>query len=128
MMTFKFSKRSLNNLAGVHKDLQTVIREALSQTDIDFVVLEGLRDAERQKKLKAAGASTTLRSRHLTGHAVDVGAWVAGTIRWNYELYEQLAKTVKQAAKDCDVPIEWGGDWKSFKDGGHFQLPRKYYP
>ena len=29
---------------------------------------------------------------------------------------------MKQAAKELGVNIVWGGDWKSFKDGPHFQI------
>jgi peptidoglycan L-alanyl-D-glutamate endopeptidase CwlK len=26
------------------------------------------------------------------------------------------------------VPIVWGGDWRTFKDGPHFELDRRKYP
>lgn len=38
-------------------------------------------------------------------------------------VYHKLADAMKQAAKELNVPIEWGGDWRTFKDGPHFQLP-----
>jgi peptidoglycan L-alanyl-D-glutamate endopeptidase CwlK len=81
-----------------------------------------------QKLLKAKGASRTLRSRHLTGHAVDLAVSVRGQIRWDWPLYAKLAKAMKAAAKAEKVPLEWGGDWTSFKDGPHFQLPWAKYP
>lgn len=95
---------------------------------LDFTVLEGLRTLARQKQLLAKGATTTMRSRHLDGHAVDLGAIVAGQIRWDWPLYYKLAEVVKAAAQAEQVPIEWGGDWRKFKDGPHWQLPWARYP
>jgi len=118
--------RSEKNLAGVHPDLVKVVRKACETTS--FVVTEGLRTAERQAQLLKAGATQTLKSRHLTGHAVDLAALVGTEIRWDWPLYAQLAKVVKEAAQQLKIPLEWGGDWKTFKDGPHFQLPWKEYP
>lgn len=130
---FKFSKRSLDRLQGVHPDLVKVVHRALEISTVDFAVLEGVRTAERQKTLVDSGASQTLNSRHIPGRdgfskAVDLGAWVDGEIRWDWPLYHKIAKAMKTAAQELGVPIEWGGDWRTFKDGPHFQLPRKEYP
>jgi len=125
---FKLSQRSKDRLKGVHPDLVKVVEHAIEITTVDFAVLEGLRTPERQKVLKEAGASQTLNSRHITGHAVDLGAWVDGEVRWDWPLYSQIAKAMKAAAAELNIPIEWGGDWRTFKDGPHFQLPRKEYP
>ena len=125
---YKFSQRSIDNLKGVHPDLVKVIHKALTITEVDFCVTEGLRTVERQKQLVAAGASQTMNSRHITGHAVDLAAFVGGGIRWDWPLYEKLAKAVKTAAAMEKVAIVWGGDWKTFKDGPHFELDRKAYP
>lgn len=127
-MGFKFSQRSLNNLSGVHPDLVKVVRRALEITDTDFAVIEGLRSKERQAELVKAGASQTMNSRHITGHAVDLAAVVGGAIRWDWPLYERIAKAVKTAAAELKVSVIWGGDWKTFKDGPHFELDRKVYP
>ena len=127
-MTFKLSKRSLKALEGVRPDLVKVVQRAIEITEIDFAVLEGVRSKTRQEQLVKAGASQTMRSRHLTGHAVDLGAYVAGSVRWDWPLYHKLAVSVKQAAAELQIPIEWGGDWTTFKDGPHWQLPWKEYP
>lgn len=124
----KFGLRSLMRLRGIHPDLRKVMDRAIATTHIDFTILQGLRTLEEQKKLMKMGATRTMRSRHLTGHAVDIGALVSGKVRWDWPLYSELAKIVKKAAKDVNVPIEWGGDWKTFKDGPHFQLPWDRYP
>lgn len=120
--------RSLSRLEAVHPDLVRVVRKAADMSTLDFTVLEGLRSLARQKQLLAQGATTTMRSRHLDGHAVDLGAMVAGQVRWDWPLYYKLAEVVKAAAQAEQVPLEWGGDWRKFKDGPHWQLPWAHYP
>ncbi|WP_292051618.1 MULTISPECIES: M15 family metallopeptidase [unclassified Brevundimonas] len=127
-MGFVLGARSRANLRGVHPDLVRVVERAIQITSVDFTVIEGLRTAERQKSLVAAGASRTQNSRHLTGHAVDVAAWVGGTIRWDWPLYPKIAEAFRQAARELDVPIIWGGDWPRLRDGPHYELDRKVYP
>lgn len=127
MPKFILSTLSLSRLVGLHPDLVKVVKRAIEITEVDFRVGEGLRTVERQKQLKAAGATTTLNSRHLTGHAVDLIALVGGEVRWDWPLYHKIAAAMKQAAKELNVPLEWGGDWKTFKDGPHFQLPWLIY-
>lgn len=127
-MTFKLSEQSEKNLIGVHPDLVLVVREAIKTTDIDFKVIEGLRTLERQKELFKIGASQTMNSRHLTGHAVDFAALYKNKVTWDWSIYYILGDCVKAAAQRLSIPIEWGGDWKLFKDAVHFQLPMKEYP
>ena len=127
-MTYSLSTKSKSRLIGVHPRLTDIVRLAITITPIDFAVLEGVRSIERQKELVKAGASQTMRSRHLTGHAVDLGAIVDGQVRWDWPLYDKIAVAVKEAARQLGVPIEWGGDFRSFKDGPHFQLPWGSYP
>lgn len=119
--------RSEKNLVGVHPDLVKVVRKAAELSEVEFIVTEGLRTLERQKELVAKGASQTLNSRHLTGHAVDLAAVIGTEVRWDWPLYDKLAVAMKQAAKELGIDIEWGGDWKSFKDGPHFELDRARY-
>lgn len=120
------SDRSRQRLVGVHPDLTRVVLRAANNAD--FAVIEGLRTLERQKYLVAKGASKTMRSRHLTGHAVDLAPVVDGNIRWDWKFFNPLAEIVKAAAKDESVFLEWGGDWLTFKDGPHWQLPWAAYP
>lgn len=127
-MTFKFSARSEQRLAGVHPDLVRVVRRALELSEVDFAVVEGLRTPERQKELVAAGASKTLNSRHITGHAVDLAPFIAGEIRWDWPPFHKIAAAMKAAAAELGAAVEWGGDWRSFKDGPHWELSRKVYP
>ena len=95
---------------------------------MDFAVVEGLRTQARQKELVAAGASQTMNSRHITGHAIDLAPFIAGSIRWDWPPFHDIAKAMKAAAAELGVPIVWGGDWVSFKDGPHWELSRKVYP
>jgi peptidoglycan L-alanyl-D-glutamate endopeptidase CwlK len=125
---YTLGPRSRQRLKGVHPDLVKVVERAVEISTIDFTVLEGLRTPERQKTLLEAGASQTLNSRHITGHAVDLGAWVGDEVRWDWPLYHKIAAAMKDAAKQEGVNIVWGGDWRSFKDGPHFELNRKDYP
>ena len=125
---YTLSTRSLNHLESVHPDLVSVVKLAIHLSEIDFVVLEGVRTKERQALLKTIGASQTMNSRHLTGHAVDLGALLNKEVRWDWPLYHKIAKAMKQAATDLNVQIVWGGDWRTFKDGPHYELDRKTYP
>ena len=119
------NKTSLDRLKGVNADLVRVIKRAAANTKVPFMVVEGLRTLERQKQLKAAGATTILNSRHITGHAVDVVPLIDGKPSWHWPTYRKLAPFIWAAAKAERVPLEWGGDWKSFPDAPHWQLPRR---
>ncbi|VWD18787.1 hypothetical protein BCO18442_03762 [Burkholderia contaminans] len=101
-----------------------VVRRALELSEVDFGVTEGMRTQERQRELVAAKKSQTMNSRHLTGHAVDVMAYVNGAGTWEWKYYEDIARAFKQAAAELGIPIVWGGDWKTLKDGVHFELAR----
>lgn len=127
-MSFNLSQRSLARLGGVHPDLVAVVKLAILRSPVDFLITEGLRSPDRQRELVRAGASRTMNSRHLTGHAVDVAAWVGGRVRWDWPLYPRIAEGFRAAARELDVPIVWGGDWKSLRDGPHFELDRSRYP
>ena len=125
-MSYKLGTRSLQNLSGVHPDLVAVVKLAITITEQDFTVIEGIRNINRQRELVKAGKSTTMNSRHITGHAVDMVPW---PVDWeDLERFEVVAEAMKQAAEELDIPIVWGGDWKSFYDAPHFELDRKTYP
>lgn len=123
--------RDLDLLKGVHPALRAVIERAARDPNCPrFVITEGLRTLEQQRKNVAKKVSKTLKSRHLTGHAVDIAPLDPDTGKASYDwsLYYPLAKAIKRNAKELGTPIEWGGDWHSFKDGPHWQLPWKDYP
>lgn len=149
---FKLSARSLRAMAGVHGDLEAFVRHLIEVTPVDFCVIEGLRSVERQRELVASGASQTMNSRHITGHAVDLAAWV-GRIDWSMNLYYQIADAGIAVCRDYGFKIRWGGAWArldltsmsasdlvnkyaaarratgrpAFIDGPHFELPATVY-
>lgn len=154
MSDFKFGEKSLKELTGVHPDLVAVVKRALELTVQDFSVHDGIRTLEEQKKLVASGASQTMDSRHLTGHAVDLVPYINGKLRWEWEPIYKIADAVRIAANELGTPIRWGGAWdvsftdtsdspedlvidyvarrkkagkKAFIDGPHFELPKSKY-
>lgn len=127
-MSITLGQRSLSRLEGVHPDLVRVVKRAAAMSDLDFTVLEGLRTIAKQREYVAKGASKTMNSRHLTGHAVDIAPMIDGEVRWDWPLYHKLAPVFKAAAAAEGVPITWGGDWRTFKDGPHWELPHGKYP
>jgi hypothetical protein len=111
MTQFVLGPRSLDNLMGVQPVLVAVVKRAIQITKVDFGVIEGLRTEARQRELVDKGASQTMNSRHLTGHAVDLMAYIEGRASWELNLYDDIADAVKQAATELGTPVKWGGAW-----------------
>ena len=122
-MNYKLGKKSRTRLVGVHPDLILLLGTAIQITPVDFTVLEGLRTKERQARLLEEKKTTTMNSRHLTGDAVDIGALIDGKISWDWQYYEDIYGAVCEASRQLGIEFEWGGNWKSFKDGVHYQRP-----
>ena len=127
---YQLTERCLERLKDIHPDLVKIVERAIQLTNVEFKVGEGLRTLARQNELMKQGATQTLNSRHLTGHAVDLHAYPNGTLSWDWKYYYQIEEAMKQAASELGLAsaLEWGGDWKSFKDGPHWQLSWKKYP
>ena len=151
-MAFRLSKRSQARLLGVHPALRQIVERAIVLTQFDFGVTSGVRSVAEQAKLVSSGRSQTMRSRHITGHAVDVVAIQSGAAIWDWPPYNMIADAFKAAADESDVIIRWGGAWsvndftnydgsaedamsdyvalrrsqgrRPFLDGPHFELPR----
>ena len=138
------TQKDIARLQGVHPDLVKVIYAAAAKTAQPFVVTEGERSNARQAELLKAGKSKTIKGRHVAANnacklacAVDLAIWHdrdadrvvdVDELSWKFPEYKALADVVKAAAAECNVVIEWGGDWTSLKDGPHFQLPWVRYP
>lgn len=133
-MTFQLSRRSIERLAGVHPDLVRVVRGAILHSKIDFTVVEGLRTLARQREYFDLGKTRTMRSRHLTGHAVDLVPLVDLDgdkdleASWERAHFFPIVDAMRASAAAAGVLIEWGGDWKDFIDMPHWQLPWSKYP
>lgn len=126
---FVFSARSRRNL-DVHPDLKKVAYRALALSAVDFIIVDGGRTYAEQVHYVRTGKSQTMRSRHLGGFALDYVAIhpSTGKVTWAVTYMTKISQAFKQAASELGIPIEWGGDWKSFKDTPHIQLPRSKYP
>lgn len=110
-MTYKLSQRSLDKLEGVDERLIAVVKQAITTTKIDFGVIQGMRTLEMQKALVAKGASQTMKSKHLTGHAVDLMAYIEGRGSWELNLYDDIADAMKDAGDTLGVQMRWGAAW-----------------
>ncbi len=155
MAQYKLGKTSSKELQGVHADLVAVVARAIQLTTQDFSVHDGIRTLAEQQQLVAKGASTTLDSRHLSGHAVDLVPYINGKLRWEWEPLYAIADAVRIAARELHKPLRWGGAWdidftsstestedlvtlyvarrkaaglRAFIDGPHFELPKAFYP
>lgn len=131
-MAYGLSARSLKALEGVHPDLVRVVKRAITMTDQDFLVTEGVRTPQRQRELYAQGRSKpgrkvtwTLNSNHFVhadgyGHAVDLCPY---PVDWSdTRKFAEIAKAMKAAAKAEKVPVVWGGSWRSNPDSPHYEL------
>lgn len=110
-MSFRLSQRSIERLEGVNEELVRVVMRAIAITKVDFGVVEGVRSEEKQRELVAAGASQTMESKHLTGRAVDLMAYISGRGSWELSLYDDIAHAMRQAAVEQNIGIRWGAAW-----------------
>ena len=119
---YKFSEKSKLKLETVDIRLQNLMNVAIKESPYDFSIIEGIRTMKRQIELVAQGKSKTLKSYHLKGKAVDIAVWIDGKVTWEFKYYKEVADCIKRVARKLGYIITWGGDWKSFKDGPHFQI------
>ena len=109
---YKLSERSLQRLEGVKPEMVDVVKEAIKLTNVDFGVICGMRTEEEQKALVDKGASQTMKSKHLTGDAVDLMAYIDGRATWELNVYDDIADAMKKASEVVRVPIRWGASWQ----------------
>ena len=110
-MSYHLSQKSLDKLSGVKTSLVDVVKAAIDYTTVDFGVTCGLRTVEEQRKLFESGASQTMNSKHITGDAVDLMAYIDGRGSWELNLYDDVANAVRTAAKEHGIKVRWGGAW-----------------
>ncbi len=127
-MNFRLSKSSLDNMQGVDMRWQYIIDTALKISKVDFGIpkLGGLRTVKDQQHLFNQGASNCdgikKLSRHQSGLALDVYAYVDGKASWKEEHLTMVATAILQSASMLGHRVSWGGLWRSFQDMPHFQL------
>ena len=108
---YKLSQRSLDRLEGLDERLIAVVTSAIHHSKIDFGVICGMRTLEEQRALVEKGASQTMKSKHLDGHAVDLIAYIGSRGSWELNLYDEIADAMAEAAREVDVPVRWGAAW-----------------
>ncbi|MCC2590375.1 M15 family metallopeptidase [Chryseobacterium sp. MFBS3-17] len=137
----QFSKRSLQNLKGVHPDLVKILEAAIKDSPVDFTITEGVRTLTRQQELYAQGRTKPGRkvtnadgvrnkSSHQPkddgyGHAVDLYPYFDGQVQVHHpevpKKQKEIADHIKKKAKAMGLKIIWGGDWRNPYDPPHFQ-------
>jgi len=122
LSNYELGRGSLANLVDVEQPLVMVVRLAIKLCEVDFSVIDGVRTLAQQRVLFDNGDSFTMDSKHLTGEAVDIAAWVDGKSNFEWHYLYMIRDAMFLAAKILDVDIEWGGNWKFLKDGPHWQL------
>ena len=118
-----FSQSSLKYLGECHADLQKVAHEAIRTSD--FKVICGHRGKEAQNKAYAAGNSKLKYpdSKHNKAPSLAMDC-TPHPLDWeDIAAFKAMGEAIKSAARRVGVKISWGGDWKSFKDYPHFELP-----
>jgi peptidoglycan L-alanyl-D-glutamate endopeptidase CwlK len=133
-----FSKRSIDNLQGVHLDLFRLMNLSIRNTPVDFTIVEGVRTVQRQQELYAQGRTkpgkivtnadgVSNKSNHQAkadgyGHAVDLDPFVNGSVQVNDVAgLKRISDHIKSVARLNGINVVWGGDWK-FVDHPHFEL------
>ena len=153
-MPYSLSQHSKDVLSTVNPKMQDVLNRVVTTFPLQLIVTQGLRTAQEEMELwlrshymdgtpngqpKLTGANGYKRgvfcpngcigtgeSSHQSGLAIDVVVQRDGIIVWAGEdpVYLQLADAMKQAAKELNLQIDWGGDWvaPNIKDWDHFSL------
>ena len=109
---YKLSNTSMNRLKGIKPSLHRVVERAIFLSDVDFMVVEGLRTKAKQAEYVRKGASQTMNSKHLTGDAVDIVPYVNGKADWNdWNNIFAMTVAMQKAAQELGVNVRWGGAW-----------------
>lgn len=124
-MRYKLGNKSKRELVGVNPILAFAVVKAIEITEQDFTVFDGLRTLNEQRKLVNRGYSKTMNSKHLSGNAADLVAWVDGKPSWDEKYYPAIEIAMKTVIKQYNLPIEWGYD-KWGWDMPHWQVTKQY--
>ena len=132
---YKFSRTSEKRLMYLHQNLQKFFMELLKISPYDFSISQGTRTAEEQNKLYQQGRTTPekivtncdgykVKSNHQVradgfGYAGDIAILIDEKVTWEEKYYKEVARVGRVLMQKYNV--EWGGDWKNFKDLPHFE-------
>lgn len=129
---FSMNKNSMEKIKEVKKLFQPKIYAILAELETKGyrpIVAEGLRTlAQENVKIKEGNTqlSNPKRSRHTTGDAVDIVdaryGWEGPAANLKFKFWTDLGIAAREQG------LEWGGDWHSFKDVAHVQVPRSMDP
>ncbi len=122
-------ERAEKKLVGVHPLVATKARQLIERAyreGINVIITQGLRTVEEQNELYAQGRTKPGKivtnakggySYHNYGLAFDFAVLNDdGSVSWNVD-----EKWKRVGAIGKSLGLEWGGDWKDFKDYPHFQ-------
>lgn len=138
---YRFSKRSLSNLEGVHPKGVSVVKGVMALQVMDFGVYEGVRTLETQRTYFNTGRSKTMNSKHLIqkdgyGHAVDLYPYPIDMNRVNKGDAREIVRfgvlngLMQAVGRSLGVKvisgIDWDGDGQTldhtFFDAMHWQF------
>lgn len=132
---YAWGQSSLAHLSTAHPLLQTLGNRVIKRADLprDLRVLFGHRNKADQDKAFASGASKLRwpNSKHnsVPALAVDIVPLEGGQVSWDWAHYHQIAPIIKDEWAKMKAEgltgaavLTWGGDWRSFKDGPHWEL------
>jgi len=112
MAKYKFGKRSRKRLEGVDSELVKVVEECLHLMDIS--IIEGVRSVERQRDYVKTGASKTMKSKHLTGEALDLSPYPLDMkSKMGIKRHYYMAGMLRGIAHMMNIKIRSGADWDS---------------
>lgn len=129
-----FDERTERNIATLHPRAQKKAREFMQLVaplmkdnhGVDVRIISGLRTYAEQQALYDQGRTkpgpivTKARpgfSNHNFGTAWDIGLFEGKKYLTNSPLYKEVGEISRS------LGITWGGDFKSFKDYPHYEVP-----
>lgn len=128
---FRFGNTSLKRLVGVNPKLVEVANLAIKLCSIDFGIREGVRSYEDQLYYYNTGKSKTLKSKHLTGDALDCyPSKLPPDWGKRPELFLPIMDAFLEAGKRLGVKLRFGYTWTNnprdtpakFLDAPHVEL------
>jgi len=128
------------NLKGVDDRLIFYFNKAKllyeETSDFKVIISQGIRTEAEQLELfkkgrkyvnnkyvivnKSKVVTYTLKSKHIEGKAIDIAFIKNNKCDWSVSLFKEFWEIINKI--EILKSIEWGGNWKNFKDYPHFQI------